>query len=312
LNFYSNIRKSNIEKGVSMNLNQLKYFVAVADYQSFSKAAEQYFLTQTAISQQIQKLEESVGVPLIDRKTRPISVTPMGRVFLREARGILMRMDNAVKWAKEASAGVTGTLRIGYTNGYEHSDLPVRLRHFHREYPNVLITCSHCNTDLLASGLINGEFDLIFTWDSTNICNDEAVDFQLQERVRLVVAMYGAHPLAQRTTLTRADLKNEVTLFMSPSGTGSSLGDEHFIRLYQKAGYYPNILLRSSDVESILMMVSAEEGISILPVSCVRRLSEVDNLVFVPLEGEDETEDILAVWRKDNESPSLRRFLEMM
>ena len=99
---------------------------------------------------------------------------------------------------------------------------------------------------------------------------------------------------------------------MSPSGSGDSLGDEYFIKLYQNAGYYPNILLRSDDVESILMMVSAEEGISILPVSCIRRLSDVDNLVFVPLLGENETEEILSVWRKDNESPLLKKFLELL
>ncbi len=295
-----------------MNLNQLKYFISVAESRSFSKAAEQHFLTQAAITQQIRHLENAVGVALIDRKTRPISLTPMGEAFLREARAILLRMDSAIQRAKEASTGVTGTLRIGYTNGYEHSDLTVKLREFHHEYPNVLITCSRCNTDLLASGLVNGEFDVIFTWDSTNICNDESVEFRLQERVRLVVALYGSHPLARRTGLNRADLKDETNLFMSPSSTGDSLGDEYFIRLYQKAGYYPKILLRSSDVESILMMVSAEEGISVLPVSCIRRLNQVDNLVFVPLVGEDEAEEILAVWRKDNENPLLRPFLERL
>ena len=291
-----------------MNLNQLKYFVAVAEYHSFTKAAEQYFLTQTAITQQIQKLEDSVGVQLIDRKTRPISVTPMGRVFLREARSILQRMDSAVQRTREASTGLSGGLRIGYTKGYEHSDLTVKLRQFHHDYPNVLITCSRGDTDRLTSGLINGEYDVIFTWDSTNICKDEAVEYRLQERVRLVVALYGSHPLARRTSLTRADLKNEVMLFMSPSSTGDSLGDEYFIRLYQNAGYYPNILLRSSDVESILMMIAVGEGISVLPVSCMRHLSEADNLVFVPLEGEHEVEEILAVWRKDKDSPPLRQF----
>lgn len=294
-----------------MNLNQLKYFVAVAEYRSFSKAAEQYFLTQAAITLQIQKLEETVGVQLIDRQTRPISVTPMGKTFLQEARGILMRMDTAVQRAREASSGVTGTLRIGYTKGYEHSDLTMKLREFHHGFPNVLITCYRCDTDALATGLISGEYDVIFTWDSTNICNDESVEYRLQEEVRLVVALYGSHPLAQRTSLTRADLRNEINLFMSPSNTGDSVGDEYFIRMYQNAGYNPNILLRSNDVESVLMMVSAEEGISILPISCVRRLTEVDNLVFVPLLGEEETEKILAVWRKDNHSPSLRHFLEL-
>ena len=295
-----------------MNINQLKYFIAVAEHRSFSKAAEQYFLTQTAMTQQVQKLEDTMGVQLIDRKTRPITVTPMGNVFLKEAREIVNRMDAAVRRTREASTGVTGTLRIGYTKGYEHSDLTVKLRQFHHDFPNVLITCHRCDTDVLAANLIGGEFDVIFTLDSTNIRNDEAVEYRLQEKVRLVVALYGSHPLAKSTGLTRADLRNEVNLFMSPSSTGDSIGDEYFIKLYQNAGYYPNILLRSDDVESILMMVSAEEGISILPISCIRRLSDVDNLVFVPLLGEHETEEILTVWRKDNESPLLRKFLEML
>lgn len=295
-----------------MNINQLKYFVAVAEYKSFSKAAEQYFMTQTAVTQQIQRLEEQLGTQLIDRKTRPISLTPMGQVFLGEARSILTRMDNAIRRTREASAGVTGTLRIGYTKGYEHSDLVVKLRNFHHDFPNVLLSCSRCDTDELATGLINGQYDIIFTWDSTNIRQDEAVECLHQQQVKLMVALYGAHPLARRTSLTRADLKDEINLFMSPSGSGDTPGDEFFLRLYQKAGYTPNILLRTSDVESILMMVAAEEGISILPQTCVRQLSASDNLVFVPLEGENETEEILAVWRKDNPSPSLKIFLERL
>lgn len=293
-----------------MTLNQLKYFVAVAESRSFTKAAEQYFLAQTAITQQIQKLEMSLGVQLIDRKTRPISLTPMGQVFLREARSILRRMDGAIQRTREASSGITGTLRIGYTKGYEHSDLPIKMRRFHQSFPNVLVTCYRCDTDKLTAGLINGEYDLIFTWDSTNLIRDEAVDHRLQEKVQLVVALYGSHHLAKRTGLKRADLRDEVMLFMTPSSTGDTTADEFFIHLYQKAGYTPNILMRSNDVESILMMVAAEEGISILPVSCVRHLSEADNLVFVPLEGEEEVEEIQAFWRRDNDSPSLRHFLE--
>lgn len=295
-----------------MNLNQLKYFVAVAEYRSFTKAAEQYFLTQTAITQQIQKLEDTVGVQLIDRKTRPISLTPMGQTLLREAREILMRMEHAVRRTREAATGITGSLHVGYTKGYERSDLTVKLRQFHHNYPNVLINCYRCDTDLLTSGLIDGKYDIIFTWDSTNICKDETVEYRLMDRVRLVVVLYGSHPLAKCTSLTRADLRDEVMLFMSPSSSGDSLGDEYFIRLYQNAGYSPNILLRSSDVESILMMVSAEVGISVVPVSCMRHLSEADNLVFVPLEGENETEEILAVWQKENHNPPLQHFLELL
>ena len=129
-------------------------------------------------------------------------------------------------------------------------------------------------------------------------------------RARLVVALYGSHPFARRTALHRSELKNETILFMTPSSTGSSFGDDHFMQLYQQAGYLPNILLRSNDVESILMMVAAEEGISILPAYCTDKLTNADNLTFLPLLGDEETEEILAVWRKDDPSPALQRFIE--
>ena len=293
-----------------MNINQLKYFVAVAEQRSFTKAATQYYLSQTAVTQQVRALEETLGVQLLDRNSRPVSLTPAGAVFLTEAKAILERMNSAVSRARDASTGLVGSVRIGYTKGYERSDLSNKLRAFHRDYPNILLTCFRCDTDMLAAGLLNGEYDIIFTWDSTNIRQDSQVELRLVERARLVVALYGSHPFARRTALRRSELKNETILFMTPSSTGASFGDDHFMQLYQQAGYLPNILLRSNDVESILMMVAAEEGISILPAYCTDKLTNADNLIFVPLLGEEETEDILAVWRKDDPSQALRHFLE--
>lgn len=115
-----------------MNINQLKYFISVAEYRSFTKAANQFYISQTAITQQIQALEESMGVTLIDRSRRPIMLTPAGNVFLNEARAILERMDMAVSRVRDASTGLVGTLRIGYTKGYERSNLSNLLRAFIR------------------------------------------------------------------------------------------------------------------------------------------------------------------------------------
>ena len=99
---------------------------------------------------------------------------------------------------------------------------------------------------------------------------------------------------------------------MSPSGASESYGDNHFMELYKKAGYQPNILFRSSDSESVLMMVAAEEGISILPSYVTNKLTDADNLVFVPLIGEGEYEQIIAVWMKDNQTPALKQFIERL
>ena len=295
-----------------MNINQLKYFVAVAEHRSFTKAANQYYLSQTAITQQVRALEAILEVQLFDRNSRPISLTPAGTVFLTEAKAILERMNTAISRAQDASTGLVGSLRIGYTKGYERSDLSNKLRSFHREYPNVLMTCFRHDTDMLAAGLLNHEYDIIFTWDSTNIRQNEELETRLIERARLVVALYASHPLAQRTFLLRSELKSETILFMTPSSTGESYGDAYFMQLYQNAGYQPNILLRSNDVESLLMMVAAEEGISIVPDYCTAKLDDAENLVFIPLVGDEEVEDILAVWHRDDSSLPLQHFVHRL
>ncbi|MBE5793045.1 MAG: LysR family transcriptional regulator [Clostridiales bacterium] len=295
-----------------MNLNQLRYFVSVAESQSFTKAAINHYISQTAITQQIHALEENVGAKLFDRNSRPVSLTPAGKVFLKEAREILGRVEGALQKTRDASTGLEGEMRLGYTKGYEHSDLPKYLRTFHQEYPNVLISCYRLDTDQLATGLIAGEYDVIFTWDSTNLRKEDKIQLKVVEHVPLRVALYANHPLARKKELTRKDLKQESILFMSPSGTGDSFGDAYYIRLYQEAGYHPNILLRSNDMESILMMVAAEEGISIVPEYSHPWDVGTENVVFVPLSGEGETEEILIAWRKNDENPALMRFIQTL
>ena len=293
-----------------MNLNQLRYFVSVAENGSFTKAAMNHYISQTAITQQIHALEEHIGAKLLDRNSRPVALTAAGKVFLKESKEILGRMDAALLRTREATTGLEGELRIGYTKGYEHSDLPKHLRSFHHEYPNVLISCYRCDTDMLAAGLIKGEYDVIFTWDSTNLRQEETLELRVVEHVPLRVALYANHPLARRKMLTRKDLRGENILFMSPSGTGDSFGDAYYIKLYQQAGYQPNILLRSNDMESILMMVAAEEGISIVPEYSHPWDVGTENVVFVPLEGEEEREEILIVWRRSDGNPALEHFIE--
>lgn len=295
-----------------MNINQLQYFISAAESHSFTKAAAQHYISQTAVTQQIHALEETLGVELFDRKTRPIALTPAGQTFLRDAKSILERFHQAVDRVQEASIGLAGALRIGYTKGYERSNLSELLRTFHLKYPNILTTCYRCDTDQLAAGLLKDEYDLIFTWDSTELVKDETIAHRFIERSPLMVALYQNHPLAQRSSLNRRELRNENILFMSPSGTGESIGDSYFYKLYQRAGYQPNILFRSSDAESILMMVAAEAGVSILPYYVTKKLIDADNLTFIPLRGEHENMEIIAAWKRENTSPILQRFLETM
>ena len=293
-----------------MTTTQLRYFVAAARLRSFTKAAEQLYITQTAMTQQIRALEETVGAPLFDRSTRPVSLTPAGAAFLLDARAILERIDVSLEHIKEASTGLEGTLRIGYVRGYERSNLSNLLRSFHKQYPNVLLSLYRSSTDALAASLGNQDLDLIVTWDSTNLAANPAFGAFHMASARLVVALYPSHPLAGRASLSRRELKDEKILYMSPSDAQDSFGDAFFMNLYQAAEFRPNIIFRSSDTESILIMVAAEEGVSILPDYCTNKLYNADNLVFIPLEGENELEEISVVWNKSNPNPALPRLVQ--
>ena len=292
-----------------MTTTQLKYFIAAATLQSFTKAAEQFFITQTAMTQQIRSLEKSVGCPLFDRTTRPITLTPAGDSFLRDAKAILERMEASIVRAREANTGLCGTIRIGYVRGYERSSLSEILRAFHNSYPNVLLSLYRNTTDALSTALVNQELDLIVTWDSTNLAAEDTVGSLILEEARLVAALYPGHSLSGRRSILRKDLKGEKLLYMSPSDSPDSYGDGVVMNLYHEAGFVPDIVFRSSDIESILIMVAAEEGISVLPDYSTRKLTNADNLVFIPMEGKAEVERITACWRRDNQNPVLQRLI---
>ena len=204
---------------------------------------------------------------------------------------------------------MVGTLRIGYTKGFERSNFSNSLRFFHNKYPNILVSCYRRNTDLLAAGLLKDEYDIIFTWDSTELVKNESIEYRLIERSPLMVAVYSNHPFSRRESLRRSELHGERLLFMTPSSTGDSVSDLRFYEMYEQAGYHPDIFFRSNDVESILMMVSIEEGISIIPSYVTHKLTNAENLVFIPLIGEEEVVEIIAAWKRSSGNLALQQFL---
>lgn len=292
-----------------MNTNQLRYFVCAAQLRSFTRAANECYISQTAITQQIRALEESLQVQLFDRENRPVTLTPAGEVFLVEAKAILERMEAAVSKTKDAATGLVGALRIGYIKGYERSGLSGRLRRFHKSNPNILLTCFRGDVDTLAAGLLSGDYDLIFTEGSAELLRSPQTEHREVEHTPLTAVLYRRHPLAQRACVRREDLKNERIIVMEPARE-PAVRDDRFLEKYLQAGYRPDIICRTGDAESVLMMVDAEEGVSILPAYVTDKLTNAENLIFLPLEGENEWETIRCVWRKNDHNPALIRFIE--
>ena len=132
------------------------------------------------------------------------------------------------------------------------------------------------------------------------------------ERSPLTVVLYDSHPFARRQVLRREELAQEPIIYMTLSEDANSFGDLHFLELYQKSGGQPNILFQSNDIESILMMVAAEEGISILPSFVTSKITNGDNLKFIPLEGPEEFGEPEALSNKNSKNPILEHFLEQI
>ena len=117
-----------------MNLNQLEYFVNAAETLNFTSTAKKFYISQTAITQQIKALEEHLGEELFYRKNKKLSLTPVGKVFYQECKAILIRTSDALEKVHLAANGIIGDLRIGVIDGYEKTNISDSIRNFHNEF----------------------------------------------------------------------------------------------------------------------------------------------------------------------------------
>ena len=106
-----------------MNIQQLRYFLVLADTLSFTKTAEKYYISQTAVSNQIKALEEKLGVQLFQRDNRKVLLTPAGKVFVKEAKSIITRIEEAVQHTKDEDQGFGGEIPVGIIKSYHHTDI---------------------------------------------------------------------------------------------------------------------------------------------------------------------------------------------
>lgn len=264
-----------------MTTNQLTYFCAVAQNLSFTAAANQLFVSQTAITQQVKVLEEMLGAQLFIRTKKRVELTPAGRVFYNEAKALLERTDMAFDKVKMASEGSEGALSIGYVKGYERSDFSEKLRHFHRQLPGVTIGCFRDSSDQLYQKTARNDYDGAFVlYNALSEKKEELVYLKIRD-FSYVAALSRNHPFAGREFLTREMLQGEKEI-------------------------------QSEDTESILLMVAAEMGIAVLPEYAVFGALNSKELVFIPLQDEQIAASIYFIYHKNNENPILQQFLAFL
>ena len=284
-----------------MNTRQIEYFLAVAEELSFTKAAEKMYVSQTAFTQQIRALEEQMGVQLFSRTKKKVELTPAGELFMIEGRQILEHIENAFTHARDASAGMTGGLEIGFAN-YASNILANSLQEFHSRYPNIKLHFKSYNPSVLLDRLRLGELDLIFSpiFDPSVY---QGCLLQEVSRVSLIAVLPSAHPLAGKNYLTKKDLSEQsLILACTPD---SKLGEDRMIiDSFVTAGYHPDIVDRIEDIETILLMVAVQMGVSILPSYITLPVSNDRRIVAIPYEP-DVRVNYSAICMEENQNPAL-------
>jgi len=260
-----------------MEIHQLRYFVAVADEGSFSRAAAKVRVAQPSLSQQIRKLEAEVGQPLFDRLPRSVVLTEAGRCLIDYARQILASIGDARRSIDELKDEVSGRLAVGAIPTIAPYILPELVGKFQKHYPEVSLEIVEDVTDGITRRVEAGELDvaLASTCQQSPTLRRESVGNE-----PLLALVPEGHPLAKKTLVELDDLKSQRFLLLHEMHCLS----QQVHHLLESRRLRPEIALAGSQLGTIANMVAAEIGVSIVPQMMVkhRATSGCVSLPFAP------------------------------
>lgn len=289
-----------------MELRHLRYFVAVAEARSFTRAGVDLRVAQPALSVQVRQLEAEIGVALIDRSRRAIGLTEAGEVMLAESRRLLAELDASVRLVQRTGAGAVGRLRVGFVPSASNAALPPVLRRFREAHPDVELHLHELAPDALVRGTHEGRLDVSFLFGPFD---DPALAQVLVAREPFVVALPAGHPLAALARVDVAALAGEA--FILPARHGMPGLHAQVLALCRRAGFTPRA---GQDevwlVQTIVGLVAAGSGVALVPASAEalgRR-----GVVYRPLAGDVERAELVAVWRRESAGAVLRAFVDAL
>jgi len=260
-----------------MEIHQLRYFVAVADEGSFSRAAAKVRVAQPSLSQQIRKLEAEVGQPLFDRLPRSVVLTEAGRCLIDYARQILASIGDARRSVDELKDEVSGRLAVGAIPTIAPYILPELVGKFQKHYPEVTLEIVEDVTDGITRRVEAGELDvaLASTCQQSPTLRRESLGNE-----PLLALVPEGHPLAKKTLVELDDLKSQRFLLLHEMHCLS----QQVHHLLDSRRLRPEIALAGSQLGTIANMVAAEIGVSIVPQMMVKHqaTSGCVSLPFAP------------------------------
>ncbi|HFQ8312457.1 TPA: LysR family transcriptional regulator [Citrobacter freundii] len=292
---------------MNIELRHLRYFVAVAEELHFGRAAARLNISQPPLSQQIQILEQQVGARLLARTNRSVALTSAGKQFLADCRQILGLVNEATARAERLHLGEAGELRIGFTSSAPFiKAVSDTLSLFRQSYPAVHMQTREMNTREQIAPLNEGTLDLGLL---RNTQLPETLEREIILHEPLMAMIPRAHPLAQKPVVTLAELANEPFVFFDPH-VGTGLYDD-ILGLMHRYGLKPTIAQEVGEAMTIIGLVAAGLGVSILPASFKR--VQLYEMCWIPIAEEDAVSEMWLVWPKHHEqSHAAQRFREQL
>ena len=285
-----------------MELRQLRYFVAVAEELHFRRAAERLHMSQPPMINQIRMLEEELGCELLARTRRRVEMTPAGTAFLRDARAVLADLDRAAHNARRIHQGQTGTLRVSFAGSALLSLVPRVVQRLSVTHPAIDIELHERSTSDQIQALAAGTTDLGL---APLPVGDADVEIEVLVREPTVAAVPASHPLARARELTLG-LLAEYPFVLFPRDQAPGYHDL-LMTSVTSAGTPPRVIQQASETQTIIGLVAAGVGVSLVPAS-VQQLA-LDGVAYRPVSGAPDTE-LAALTRRGDRTGLIAAFLE--
>ena len=286
-----------------MELRHLRYFIAVAEELSFRRAAERLHLAQPPLSSQIKGLENELGTRLFDRSTRSVKLTAAGRVFLDEARAVIMAAEHATQTVRKAENGLIGSLRIGLLAPAATPRLARVLNFYRQKYPLVQFSLYELTSVEQLQRLRSDQLDVGLLRPPIGF---PELDFVFMEESPMVLAAPAGHRLARARQIEWNDFHKEPLVLIHPALQHGYY--DKFFDLCARANATPSVGQYANDVHSKMWLISA--GFGIAPTTETIADVKRPGLVFRKLPPGLPLVQTLLVWKRSNHSPVLRNFLE--
>ena len=287
-----------------MELRHVRYFLAVAAEQNFTRAAKKVGIGQPPLSQQIRALEDELGVLLFHRLSHGAELTSAGQAFLPEAQTMMRQAERAKKMAELGAKGQVGQLRVGFTSSAVFRPIvPHIIRDFHQKHPEVELLLTENDTSDLLKLLLEDQLDSSFIRPGAQ--NPGGFDVHRFEDESSMAALPLGHPLAKRRTVRLSALSHEPFVIF-PRKAGPSLFDG-IIESCRRCGFDPFIAQEAPQISSAPNLVSAGLGVSLLPLSIAAQI-RVNGVVYLPIVGESPAFGLALAIRENEKSVVVNNF----